>query len=278
MHSSDKQISIMKCFYVVFSAVAAFLIVGCAPTIQKNTLLQLPSEPIRNLTIDVTNMGPASDVNVMNRQESSFNQAVPDIFSRYGVAAIVNKMKGGITQYPPSQDGFILFIGLSRSFTNVSQGSDSAAIQRALGVGQGSEYTLELYQRINLRHIWSGSIFVRTNSLSIEADGRDIANKIASVMGEAKLFSTDIVSGSGYTTPRTQQGRTTLSDDVQRAFEQFKSSQVRPKAFAIGNNGLASETAIGQQENEDPPSERALKRCQVKYSNCRILSDGTRVF
>jgi hypothetical protein len=245
-------------FYVVF-------ISGCAePKIRNGILIQHPTSKINNLYIDTSHAYSQSAANLWRNVETSgFDLAISPAFEQFGVTAKVLSVDGEIKTIQKKAGDYFLIISYSNGFYGSS--------------GTGATFALDLIDLGSNRKIWAGNIFVSgTGTVLTKNLGEVVAKNIAAAMNSSHLFSDEILSTNPAGNSESS-SKTVLTQKQKEAFEKFKLLKF-PKAFVIGDGGMYF-YAFGHSENQEWPSARALQKCEArKILNCRVISDGNRIF
>jgi hypothetical protein len=266
----SKALRLAECAAWLFFASSALLLTGCAePKVRNSVLIQHPTSKIVHLYVDTSRTRSNGVADVWPSVErGGFERAVPAAFDRFGVQAKVFALSGEAKTTIWHDGDYLLAVSYANGFSG--------------STGTGATFNLDLIEPVHSRKVWAGSVFVSgSGTLLTQNLGEVVANNMARALDASHLFSTDVAADKDVNTtaksPADAVQTTVLSAKQQEAFDKFKSMK-SPKAFVIGDGG-ASFWAYGQSANEEPPSVRAMHNCESRrILNCRVISDGRRVF
>lgn len=253
----------------VLGAMVAGLLTGCAEPKVRGALLEQPRWKVTRLVIDTSRAhhGVMADT-WRNVERGGFEEAAPRIFSTYGVDARIAKLEGEARTLVRNADDYVLAVTYQSGFSG--------------SYGNGAHFNLDLSDASG-RRVWAGRTFVSgSGSIMTQNLGEVVANNMAKALADDELISRP----AARTLPAPQVARaptdspstsaTGLTSEQLAAFDEFK-AMPHPKAFVVGDGGVHF-SATGKQD-EQPPSRRALNTCEdQKAANCRLYSDGVRVF
>ncbi|MDR9849422.1 hypothetical protein [Herbaspirillum huttiense] len=243
----------------------ACLISACShPKVRNSLVIRHSSERIKTLYIDTS---AARGLRVSNTwphvEQSGFEEALAPAFSAYGVEARLLHMEDELRLRPVTPGDYLLKVSFKSGFVGTS--------------GSGAFFALELTELTSNAPIWAGNIFVGGSSTILTENlGKIVAGNIAEAMNTDHLFSDLILASRHEPITNGNKKSPPLTPGQLEGFANFK-KMISPKAFVVGGNRYFY--ASGQTADQDPPAVRALQRCESEQQpNCRVISDGYRVF